>query len=405
MDSLTQIVLGAAIGEVALGRKAGNRAMVWGGIAGTIPDLDVLANFFTDEMTALAFHRGFMHSIVFASLLPFVVAWFVHRLYDSGLYQQKDYRRKGLIFWMALYALGAVGLSFLPVMAGGSFSPVMLVLGIASGFLLGRHLHKHYYEKDPQPIHTSYFNWVWLFFLTIVTHPLLDSCTTFGTQLFQPFSDYRVAFNIVSVADPIYTVPFLLCVIAAAWQLRHHPWRRWFNWAGILFSCGYLLLCYYNKTKVNDAFESSLAEKNIAYDRYMTGPTIFNNILWNCVAESDGQYYMGLYSLYDQKPYFKDLNVIAKNHELLDPYQGQKSTEILKWFSNGYYSVNQEKDRLVLNDLRFGAMNTEPTDNPTFVFKFYLTEKNGILEATQHRGVEEEGPEAFAALWRRIKGR
>ena len=42
MDSLTQVVLGAAVGEAALGKKIGNRAIVWGGIAGTIPDLDVL---------------------------------------------------------------------------------------------------------------------------------------------------------------------------------------------------------------------------------------------------------------------------------------------------------------------------------------------------------------------------
>ncbi|MEO0878023.1 MAG: metal-dependent hydrolase, partial [Bacteroidota bacterium] len=44
MDSLTQITLGAAVGEVVLGKKAGNRAMVWGAIAGTFPDLDILAN-------------------------------------------------------------------------------------------------------------------------------------------------------------------------------------------------------------------------------------------------------------------------------------------------------------------------------------------------------------------------
>ena len=40
MDSLTQIVLGAAVGEVALGKKVGNKAMLYGAIAGTIPDLD-----------------------------------------------------------------------------------------------------------------------------------------------------------------------------------------------------------------------------------------------------------------------------------------------------------------------------------------------------------------------------
>ena len=48
MDSITQIVLGAAVGQAVMGKKLGNRAMMWGAIGGTIPDLDVVANFFYD---------------------------------------------------------------------------------------------------------------------------------------------------------------------------------------------------------------------------------------------------------------------------------------------------------------------------------------------------------------------
>ena len=56
MDSLTQIVLGAAVGEVVLGRKIGNRAMLWGAVAGTIPDLDVMiGSLFMNEINGLAF--------------------------------------------------------------------------------------------------------------------------------------------------------------------------------------------------------------------------------------------------------------------------------------------------------------------------------------------------------------
>ena len=51
MDSLTQIVLGAAVGEVVLGKKVGNKAMLYGAIAGTIPDLDVLTRYFMDTVT------------------------------------------------------------------------------------------------------------------------------------------------------------------------------------------------------------------------------------------------------------------------------------------------------------------------------------------------------------------
>lgn len=68
MDSLTQIILGGAVGNAIVGRKIGNRAILYGAIAGTIPDLDILSGFFTDPITAVEVHRGFTHSILFAFL-------------------------------------------------------------------------------------------------------------------------------------------------------------------------------------------------------------------------------------------------------------------------------------------------------------------------------------------------
>ena len=66
MDSITQIVLGAACGEAVLGKKIGNRALLFGAIGGTIPDLDVFIGklLFNNEIDAMAFHRGFMHSFL-----------------------------------------------------------------------------------------------------------------------------------------------------------------------------------------------------------------------------------------------------------------------------------------------------------------------------------------------------
>lgn len=75
MDSVTQIVLGAAVGEAVLGKKIGNKAIVLGAIAGTIPDLDVIANYFTDTVPALEIHRGFTHSIVFAVIFGLLFGW------------------------------------------------------------------------------------------------------------------------------------------------------------------------------------------------------------------------------------------------------------------------------------------------------------------------------------------
>ena len=64
MDSVSQITLGAAIGEIVLGRKLGNKAMFWGAVGGTIPDLDVITKPFMTEIQSLAFHRGISHSIL-----------------------------------------------------------------------------------------------------------------------------------------------------------------------------------------------------------------------------------------------------------------------------------------------------------------------------------------------------
>ncbi len=79
MDSLTQIVLGAAVGEAVLGKKIGNKAILYGAIAGTIPDLDVLASHFTDTVSALDIHRGFTHSIVFSVIFGPLFGWLVSR--------------------------------------------------------------------------------------------------------------------------------------------------------------------------------------------------------------------------------------------------------------------------------------------------------------------------------------
>lgn len=98
MDSLTQIVLGAAVGELALGKKAGNKAMLYGAIAGTIPDLDVLSSHFTDTTRALELHRGFTHSIVFSVVFTPVFAWLVTR-YET----YKDFKGWSWLFFWAFF--------------------------------------------------------------------------------------------------------------------------------------------------------------------------------------------------------------------------------------------------------------------------------------------------------------
>ena len=52
--------------------------------------------------------------------------------------------------------------------------------------------------------------------LGYMTHGLLDACTSYGTQLFWPFTDHRVAWDIISIIDPLFTIPIILLVLAFA---------------------------------------------------------------------------------------------------------------------------------------------------------------------------------------------
>ncbi|WP_310991161.1 metal-dependent hydrolase [Aequorivita marina] len=97
MDSVTQIVLGAAVGEAVLGKKIGNKAMVLGAIAGTIPDLDVLSSNFADTVTALEIHRGFTHSIVFAVVFGLLFGWML------SLWDKRANLKQWFWFWFLCF--------------------------------------------------------------------------------------------------------------------------------------------------------------------------------------------------------------------------------------------------------------------------------------------------------------
>lgn len=97
MDSLTQIVLGASVGEAILGKKVGYRAAIWGAIAGTIPDLDVLAKYLMNPIDSLLVHRGFSHSILFCLLAAPLMGFIVHKIHKNQSATVKDW--SWLFFW------------------------------------------------------------------------------------------------------------------------------------------------------------------------------------------------------------------------------------------------------------------------------------------------------------------
>jgi inner membrane protein len=84
MDILSQTVLGATVGEVVLGKKAGNKAILWGAVGGIIPDLDVFVASLFSDVDGLFVHRGFSHALVFAFILGPILGLLIHKIHKRN---------------------------------------------------------------------------------------------------------------------------------------------------------------------------------------------------------------------------------------------------------------------------------------------------------------------------------
>jgi inner membrane protein len=96
MDSLTHIALGACMGEAFAGRTVGRKAMLWGALAQSIPDIDFLAAFWLDTVSNLLAHRGFTHSLLFCLIIALLFSYLAERWHRP---HNISYRR-----WLAFFA-------------------------------------------------------------------------------------------------------------------------------------------------------------------------------------------------------------------------------------------------------------------------------------------------------------
>jgi inner membrane protein len=161
-----------------------------------------------------------------------------------------------------------------------------------------------------------------------------------------------------------------------------------------------------NKNHINSIWKDRLEAKSIDYQRYMTSPTILNNVLWYCLAETEEGYYSGMYSIFDKDKQV-ELKYTPRNAALLNELPDDRTIGILKWFSNNYYNViiNDQGD-IQLNDLRFGAIENNE-NKETYIFNFPLekTAKGYYnLSSTRKGPPTEDRKRMLSTLWTRIKG-
>jgi oligopeptide transport system permease protein len=97
-----------------------------------------------------------------------------------------------------------------------------------------------------------------MFFFAVLTHPLLDLFTGYGTQILNPITDYAFELNTIFIIDPVYTLPFLVLLITALFFKPGSTWRTRLNLTGLSFSTAYLILTIAFKFTAIGVFERSL---------------------------------------------------------------------------------------------------------------------------------------------------
>jgi inner membrane protein len=276
MDSITQAVLGAAVGEALLGRKISYKAAIMGAVIATIPDLDVVITPFFSTLDKISIHRGYSHSILFCLLGAIIIAYILSKI------------------------------------------------------------------KWTQNI--SYWN-LWLFgFLCLFTHVLLDTFTTYGTQLLLPFTDWRVSLDSISIIDPVYTLPLLIGVLLSTLYFKNSNKKRSVpNTVGLIISSLYLIFTLANKQFVEKEFFAQLKENNIPSYGLLTVPVKIGNMVWYGVSKDKTHLYLGKYSILQNNPI--EFHSFSINDQLLDGLD-DVLVERMKWFSQGFYTV-AEKDNII----------------------------------------------------------
>jgi inner membrane protein len=329
MDSLSQIALGSAVTVAVMGRRTPVwRAALWGGVAGTLPDLDVLIDH-GDAIRNMVLHRAETHAPFWLTLFSLPFAWLVARLNGEWPLWKR--------WWLALW-------------------------------------------------------------LALVTHPLLDAMTVYGTQLALPWSDHPYGVGSIFIIDPLYTLPLLVgvgCALAARGGRR----GRIANLAGLVLSTAYLAWGVAAQQQVERVARASLAAQGIDARQLLVTPTAFNSVLWRVVAVGPQHYHEGFHSLLDAEPRmrFDAFERGAGLERELPPIDG---VQRLAAFSKGFYKLFERDGRILIADLRMGQ-------EPAYVFTFEVAERHSPpqpLPQPEQVGSRIDPERALPWLWRRLLG-
>ena len=198
--------------------------------------------------------------------------------------------------------------------------------------------------------------------LCLVTHSILDSLTTYGTQIFWPLDfGAPAAWPAVFIIDPVYTL-LLLAGVLCLWSMRRNRPR------GVLVVRVFLAVStlYLGLGLAGNLVVRAKAEghPDLQGMRVFVQPTPFNILFWQVLAVDDTHYVTGLTNPMLSCP----ISNLARHERLAEAprgFQPSDSVRRLEWFTNGFYTYQDRGGSIAIADLRIGY-------HPDFVFSFEI---------------------------------
>jgi len=236
-------------------------------------------------------------------------------------------------------------------------------------------------------------------FIGYATHGLLDACTTYGTQLFWPFSNMRVAWNNISVVDPVFTIPLLVLVVLAARKRR-----KAYAYAAIGWALFYLSLGAVQMLRATEVARLAAELRGHTPQRLTLKPSFANLILWKSIYEHDQHYYVDAVRITTSGSW-----CVGQRVEKLDlkrhlPFlaQGDQQAKDLarfRWFSHDYLTPLQQTNATSqrVTDIRYSMIPNE-VDPMWGITLAHNASKNTHVTWWTQRDADREKRSRFASL-------
>lgn len=191
------------------------------------------------------------------------------------------------------------------------------------------------------------------------THGLLDACTSYGTLLLWPLSDFRFSWDILSIIDPLFTLPLLFGVF---WSARYS------NRRGVYFACSwlvfYLALAIWQHERALVMGQELAANRGHTPERLEAKPSFANIAVWKVIYENDGVFYVdGVKPGVFTSRSWEGESIPRLNMERDFPWidsASQQARDIARfdWFSSGYTARDPDNPYRII-DVRYSLLPHE----------------------------------------------